>query len=158
MLCPRKAALNGSTNAASPRTGQLARMHPRHCEFYLLPVALRQTRTYQHLTYCAAGRLDGLKAAQILGAPMPIDFPTVWHRIEMHAGEKFRQKRGGTFIYSISGGCLIPDRTNRQIPRSHFEKGFGLLPLETTVPLQQLQGPSYIFAVLMDARIRGADW
>lgn len=89
---------------------------------------------------------------------MAVQFPSIWHRIQMHAGETFQQKRGGMFTYSISGGCLKPDRTNRQIPRSNFEKGFGLVPLETTKPLQRLQGPSYIFAVLMDARIRGTDW
>jgi hypothetical protein len=85
-------------------------------------------------------------------------FSTVWRRIEQHAGEKFRQKTGGEFTYSIRAGCLIPDRTNRQLPRSNFEKAFDLVPLENTVPLQRLQGPSYIFAVLMDERIRATDW
>jgi hypothetical protein len=87
-----------------------------------------------------------------------VPFSVVWQRIEGHAGELFAQLRGGEFTYSIRSGCLFPDRTNRQIPRSHFEKAFELVPLESTVPLQSLQGPSYVYAVLMDRRIRGSDW
>jgi hypothetical protein len=86
------------------------------------------------------------------------DFANVWKRIERHAGQKFHQLRGGEFTYSIRSGCLVPDRTNRQIPRSNFEKAFELVPLDGTTSLQSLQGPSYIYAVLMDERIRATDW
>jgi hypothetical protein len=85
-------------------------------------------------------------------------FTEVWNRIERHAGETFHQMRGGEFTYVIRSGSLVPDRTNRQIPRSNFEKAFESVPLRDTTPLQSLQGPSYIFAVLMDARIRNSDW
>jgi hypothetical protein len=34
----------------------------------------------------------------------------------------------------------------------------GLVPLENTVPVQHLRGPSYIYAILMDPRIRQDDW
>lgn len=87
-----------------------------------------------------------------------IPFKLVWKRIEDHAGETFLQKTGGDFRYQIKSGNLIPDRTNRRLPRSDFEKGFQLVPLASTVVLQQLQGPSYIYAVLMDPRIRQDDW
>jgi len=87
-----------------------------------------------------------------------ISFDSVWNRIERMAGAEFQQIRGGHFRYSIKNGALIPDRTNRLIPRSNFETAFRQVPLQNTVPLQRLQGPSYIYAVLMDARIRGRDW
>jgi hypothetical protein len=87
-----------------------------------------------------------------------VPFSVSWNRIEKHAGELFHQMRGGEFSYVIRSGSLIPDRTNRQIPRSNFEKAFELLPFESTAQLQSFQGPSYIYAVLMDKRIRQNDW
>jgi hypothetical protein len=32
------------------------------------------------------------------------------------------------------------------------------VPLPNTVPVQHLRGPSYIYAILMDSRIRRTDW
>lgn len=77
----------------------------------------------------------------------------VWARIERHQGELFRQKRGGEFTYRIAYGAVLPDRTNRQLPRSHFEKAFERLPVEGPGELQDLQGPSYLYAILTDSRI-----
>ena len=86
------------------------------------------------------------------------NFETVWSRIVVHQGETFRQIRGGEFTYEVSGNTVIPDRTNRMFPRSHFEEALALMPLKSTVPLQHLQGPSYIYAIMMDPRIRQDDW
>jgi hypothetical protein len=82
----------------------------------------------------------------------------VWERIERHAGEVFRQIRGAEFRYVVADGHLIPDRTRQQIPRSHFEKALTFVPFSTTKEIQHLRGPSYIFAVLMDPRIRAGEW
>jgi hypothetical protein len=86
------------------------------------------------------------------------DITTVWKRIEAHAGEQFHQLRGAAFTYRIKGTSVIPDRTNRQIGRSQFEKALLHVPLENTTPVQRLQGPSYLYAILMDPRIRVSDW
>ena len=85
-------------------------------------------------------------------------FATVWGRIQGSAGGKFVQKRGATFTYQVRGGHVVPDRTQQQIPRSHFEEAHQLVPLLNTVPVQHLRGPSYIYAILMDFRIRLSDW
>ena len=87
-----------------------------------------------------------------------IAFTAIWGRIENRAGEVFRQKRGGEFTYSIRGTVLIPDRTNRLLPQSHFEKAFRLVPLDGPSQVYRLQGPSYLYAILMDDRIRANDW
>lgn len=87
-----------------------------------------------------------------------VPFATIWRRITQRSGETFTQIRGGEFTYEVTEGSLIPDRTNQIIPRSHFEQAAELLPFESTVPLQHLRGPSYIYAVLMDRRIRQSDW
>lgn len=82
----------------------------------------------------------------------------VWMRIANSEGETFQQIRGGEFTYVAESSHIKPDRTNQQIPRAHFEEALGLVPLENTVPVQHLRGPSYIYAVLMDPRIRKGDW
>ncbi len=87
-----------------------------------------------------------------------VPFDTIWARIKAHEGETFHQIRGGKFTYSVTAAAIVPDRTNQNIPRAHFEEAAQLLPLENTVPVQHLRGPSYIFAVLMDSRVRAGDW
>jgi len=88
-----------------------------------------------------------------------IGIDELWFRIEAHAGERFYQIRGGEFTYVVYGGHVIPDRTSQQIPKSHFEKALDYIPLKNTVPLQKkLRGPSFIYAILMDTRIRQNDW
>lgn len=82
----------------------------------------------------------------------------VWSRIRATAGQRFRQIRGGEFTYKVYTAHLSPDRTNQNIPKSHFAEALTLVPLPNTVPLQHLRGPSYIFAILMDKRIRRGDW
>jgi hypothetical protein len=82
----------------------------------------------------------------------------VWARIIAHQGQTFHQILGKAFTYEVDHGYLIPSTTNWRIPRGHFEEALELVPLENTVPVQHLYGPSYIFAVLMDRRIRGSDW
>lgn len=89
---------------------------------------------------------------------MKSNFSAVWDRIGALQGETFRQMRGGEFTYEVKSGCVVPDRTNRLIPRAHFERAWAIVPLENTVPLQSLQGPSYIYAILMDPRIRAGEW
>jgi len=87
-----------------------------------------------------------------------IEFESVWKRIESHENQDFFQIRGGKFTYEVVGGHIIPDRTNQQIPKSHFKEAYNLLPLENTVRVQHLRGPSYIYAILMDDRIRKNDY
>jgi hypothetical protein len=86
------------------------------------------------------------------------NFETIWSRIKTHEHETFTQIRGGQFTFEVSGNSVIPDRTNRVFPRSDFKKAFDLVPLRTTSQVQHLQGPSYIYAIMMDDRIRQDDW
>jgi hypothetical protein len=87
-----------------------------------------------------------------------ITFELVWKRIEAHSGEVFTQIRGGEFSYQTHHGYIELDRTNQNITKSDFEEAYHLLPLPNTVPVQHLRGPSYIYAILMDSRIRLGDW
>ena len=87
-----------------------------------------------------------------------VSFDAIWARIKANERNTFRQIRGQEFAYSASSAAIIPSTTNQTIPRAHFEKASSLLPLENTVPVQHLRGPSYLFAILMDSRIRQEDW
>ncbi len=82
----------------------------------------------------------------------------VWSRIVAHEGETFRQIRGQEFQYTITGFILNPSTTNQNLPKSEFSKALAYVPLENTVPLQKFRGPSYLYAILMDRRIRGSEW
>jgi len=86
------------------------------------------------------------------------DESAVWGRILAHAGETFTQIRGGVFTYVVEGSYLHLDRTNQAIPRKHIDEALDLVPLANTVPVQHLRAPSYIYAILMDDRIRAGDW
>lgn len=87
-----------------------------------------------------------------------ITFELVWKRIEAHSSEVFTQIRGGEFSYQTHDGYIELDRINQNIALTDFEKAYYLLPLSNTVPVQHLRGPSYIYAILMDSRIRLSDW
>ncbi len=86
------------------------------------------------------------------------DFEEVWQRIIAHEGEMFRQKRGSEFRYTVPGNYVRPDRTNQNISRAHFAEAFSMAPLPNVACVQHLRGPSYIYAILMDDRIRSSDW
>lgn len=83
-------------------------------------------------------------------------FSAIWDRICAHQNEPFSQKRGGEFSYGVSGNTVIPDRTNRSLPKSDFEKAYARMPVSGPGKLQDLQGPSYLFAILTDPRISEA--
>ena len=87
-----------------------------------------------------------------------IAFSEVWNRIEINEGETFYQKRGKAFTYQIAGTTLKPCTTNRNLPRREFEKAYGLVPIDGPGDINGLQGPSYLWAILHDDRIRRSDW
>jgi hypothetical protein len=89
------------------------------------------------------------------GRPMS-DFDAVWQRIRNHEGEQFRQVRGNPFDYRLTERTLRPSTTNQAIARSHFQRAWERRPLKGPGQLQDLRGPSYLYAVLSDQRISGS--
>lgn len=82
----------------------------------------------------------------------------IWERINENEGQVFKQIKGGEFTYKVKGNTIKLSRTNRFVSKSTFAEALKNVPLENTVPLQSLQAPSYLFAILMDQRIRQNDW
>ena len=86
-------------------------------------------------------------------------FDQVWHRICRLQGQEFRQKMARRFTYQVTGGAVLPSTTNRLLPRSNFAEAFRRAPLRGPGQLQDLQDPSYIWAILTDDRVaRGTGW
>lgn len=86
---------------------------------------------------------------------MDMSIDSVWASIAAHQGELFHQIRGKEFTYSVRGNVLRPSTTNQNIPKSAFRKALDRMPFGDTAALQDLRGPSYVFAILKDERISG---
>lgn len=87
-----------------------------------------------------------------------VNIEVIWSRIKSNVGKPFYQIRGNEFTYDIPGNYVSPNITSQNIPKSHFAEALKYVPLKNTVPVQHLRGPSYIYAILMDQRIRLSDW
>lgn len=87
-------------------------------------------------------------------------FTPVWARIAAHAGETFRTVSGFEFTYRVPGNYVRITRDGREINRSlsraSFSKAFAQLPAAGPGALENVQGPSYTWAILTDRRIQGS--
>ena len=82
-----------------------------------------------------------------------ISIDIVWSRIATHKGETFHQKRGKPFTYRVEGGTVCLDTTNQAIARGQFKEALDRMPLSGPGQINDLRGPSYIYAILTDRRI-----
>ncbi|MDT0501757.1 MULTISPECIES: hypothetical protein [unclassified Halomonas] len=83
----------------------------------------------------------------------------VWVRIERHAGEKFETITGKPFTYEVLGDYLRTDRAEQDLGIREFEKALEEVPLDGPGEINdKVRGPSYIWAILHDRRVRGHDW
>lgn len=89
---------------------------------------------------------------------MTPNLETVSTRIRQHAGEGFELIRGDIFTYEMFDNYLRPVDRVRGLSRTNFGKALARVPLENTRSVADLQGLSYVYAILMDPRIRRTDW
>jgi hypothetical protein len=82
------------------------------------------------------------------------NFTLTWQRVQQHAGEVFTTVTGKEFRYSVGAGGVQMQTTNRTLPRSDFEKALDRMPVAGPGALQDLQGTSYIYAILNDPRVK----
>ncbi|MFI5911564.1 hypothetical protein [Dactylosporangium sp. NPDC051541] len=81
-------------------------------------------------------------------------FERVWRNILAHAGEEFLTKRGLPFRYTIDGNAIVPDRTQYPLHISQVRLAVERWPVSGPGQLNDLvRGPSYLYALLADARI-----
>jgi TolB-like protein len=87
-----------------------------------------------------------------------IDSSVTERRVAANEGQTFHQIRGQAFTYTVDGQSILPSTTNQSIGRREFERAMEFVPLADTTRIQHLRGPSYLYAILMDERIRHGLW
>ena len=84
---------------------------------------------------------------------------TVWARISNLAGKRFTTKTGKPFTYTVTNDALVTDRTDYLLGRRNFETALAHVPCGGPGEINQtVRGPSYVWAILHDARVRRSDW
>lgn len=78
----------------------------------------------------------------------------VMKRLHDHQGAEFHQVHGKAFTYSIQGQTVKLSSTDQNLAPSQIRQALQRMPVEGPGALQDLRGPSYLFALLMDKRIR----
>lgn len=87
------------------------------------------------------------------------DIEAVWARLRAVEGEVFTTVSGLEFTYAMKGDALVVDRARQNLPKSQFAKALALVPLEGPGTISKLvRGPSYVWAILHDARVRDSAW
>jgi hypothetical protein len=86
----------------------------------------------------------------------------IWRRIESHQREVFHTARGLPFTYQVeSAGIWFfreGRRINRKLTRTQVDVAISRCPLTSTTEIKDLMDYAYLFALLMDRRIRGEAW
>lgn len=86
----------------------------------------------------------------------------VWRRIESHQGDEFHTATGLPFAYEVEGAGIwfFRDgrRINRKLTRTQVEVAISRCPLTSTTEIKDLMDFAYLFALLMDPRIRAEAW
>ncbi len=83
----------------------------------------------------------------------------VWNLLRTLEGEEFHTKTGKPFTFSVSGDVLRVSRTEYNLSKGNFAKGLAIVPIEGPGTVQSLvRGPSYVWAILHDARVRKSEW
>ena len=86
-------------------------------------------------------------------------FEEVWVRVRNRAGETFFTKTGIRFNYSFRGDRLLLNRTSYTLSKRDFMKAYLRVPMDGPSEIASMvRGPSYVWAVLHDARISLKDW
>jgi hypothetical protein len=83
----------------------------------------------------------------------PID--VLWSRIIACSGEVFRQQRGKSFTYSVSGDTVYLDTADWDLSRRQIAEALNRMPLAGPDDIRDLSGARYIYAILTDRRIAG---
>jgi hypothetical protein len=87
---------------------------------------------------------------------------TVWDRLRRNNGAVFETATGLKFQLLVDGNGLWIFREgqiiNRRLTKKHLDRAIGRCPLHLTTDIRDCLGPSYLFGILMDSRIRNGIW
>ena len=81
-------------------------------------------------------------------------FDDVWSRILKMSGEVFFTKTGIRFTYNVDGEKVELSRINYDLSKADLRKAYRHFPLKGPSGITSMvRGPSYVWAILHDARI-----
>lgn len=88
-----------------------------------------------------------------------MDSCKVWNNIVRFQGEQFfTTSKKIPFSYIVKNNNIILQNTNRSIPRSNIETSLNVeSPTVSKLKELNLQGPSYLLAIITDSRIINND-
>lgn len=91
------------------------------------------------------------------------DLPgAVWQRIKKFQGEQFHTARRLPFTFEVEGNGIWffrkGHRINRKLTRTQLDVAISRCPLNSTTEIKDLMDYAYLFALLMDKRIRAEAW
>ena len=90
---------------------------------------------------------------------LKISIDELWSRLRSCQGKSFETKTGKPFTYSLSGDVFHPSRTEYNISKAEFRKALADVPFDGPgVISKTVRGPSYVWAVLHDRRVRKENW
>lgn len=86
-------------------------------------------------------------------------FDATWTRIRALEGAGFATKTGLPFHYAINGEQLTPSRTGYPLHKREFQSAYPHVPCAGPGAfVNEVRGPSYVWAILHDPRIRKDEW
>ena len=86
-------------------------------------------------------------------------FVVVWKNIKDCSGAIFYTKTGYPFTYTVIDDVVRTSRTNYALYMDQFEKAYALAPVKGPGEYSNMvRGPSYVWAILHDDRIRKKQW
>lgn len=78
----------------------------------------------------------------------------IWEKIKEHEGETFYLSGGEPLVYKVEGNSISHNRTKVKINKSNFEKAVALNPQSTAELQKVVTGPSYVYAIISDERMK----
>ena len=82
----------------------------------------------------------------------------MWSHIESLAGKDLTMLRGAQFTDVVAAGGGASEPNEPPNPKIGFRKGSRSRSVEHTAVVQDLQGPWFVDAILMDERVRAGEW
>ncbi len=82
---------------------------------------------------------------------------TIWNSIKQHEGEAFCTITGIEYTYVVyKDYLLINDLKSRRLTKDMIEKAMAIdNPTPKKIELEGCRGPSYIWGIITDKRIKG---
>ena len=78
----------------------------------------------------------------------------IWEKVKQFQGQTFQTVTGLEFTYEVSGSKVIHSRSKATLSRSDFERAFMLCPQKPSDLHNAVSGPSYVYAIITDDRMR----